>query len=90
MPVSQFVFAFFVMFGCRSMSVRREFVLIGHLPVGVGHIFLPLRIVHAQESFLYRAKSRARHSSCSLSQYLFDFPVQLASNLQGGSILIGS
>src|ERR1700690_3378674 len=70
MPVSQFVFPFFVMFGCRSMSVRRKFVLIGRLPVGVGHVFLPLRILHLQESLLYRANSRARYSSCSLLQYL--------------------
>src|SRR4029077_16254133 len=32
-PVSQFVFPFFIMFGGRPMSVRSKFVLIGRLPV---------------------------------------------------------
>jgi hypothetical protein len=41
MPVSQFVFPFFIVFGGRAMSVRRKFVLIGCLPVRVGHVFLP-------------------------------------------------
>ena len=41
MPVSQFVFPFFIMFGGRPMSVRSKFVLIGRLPVCVVHVFLP-------------------------------------------------
>jgi hypothetical protein len=52
MPVSQFVFSFFIVFGGRSMSVHREFVLIGRLPVRVGHDFLLWRILHPEESSL--------------------------------------
>jgi hypothetical protein len=57
MPVSQFVFPFFTMFGGRPMSVRSKFVLIGRLPVCVVHVFLPWRILRLQESLFYRANT---------------------------------
>src|ERR1700676_4592426 len=43
MPVSQLVFAFFIMFGSGPMSLRRKFVLLGRFPVRVVHVFLPLK-----------------------------------------------
>ncbi len=41
MPVTKFVFAFFIMFGRSSMSVCRKFVLLRCFFVRVVHIFLP-------------------------------------------------
>src|ERR1700722_3164998 len=57
MPISQFVFPFFIMFGGRPMSVRSKFVLIGRLPVCVVHVFLPWRILRLQESLFYGANA---------------------------------
>ncbi len=46
-PASGFVVAFFMMFGSRTVGMRRQFVLVGGLPVLFVHMFPPVETVFA-------------------------------------------